>query len=339
MEFIDLRSDTVTKPRPEMLEAISTARVGDDVYGEDPTINSLEEKAAEITGKERALFVPSGTMANQIAAMVHTRPGDEIITEKTNHIFLYEAGGLARLAGVQTHVIEGDRGFIPFPKLKEAVRDENIHFPETTLLSLENTHNRAGGRVFSPEDYKPHLDFCSERGIRTHLDGARIFNAAAALDLDVKELTRGFDSLCFCLSKGLGAPVGSLLCGNEEFIAEGRKARKILGGGMRQAGILAAAGIEALKNIQKKLERDHELAIELASNIEKMKNFDLTSPVESNILVVNYKGKLPIEKLVEGLKKEGLLVNAFGENSIRIVTHCDVDRDHIKRAGEILNKF
>ncbi len=339
MQFVELRSDTLTRPTEEMRQIIARAEVGDDVYGEDPSINQLEKLAAEIMGKEAALFVPSGTMANQIAAMVHTSPGDEIITEVTSHIFLYEAGGLARLAGVQTHVLKGERGMFSPDELEGAIRGENIHFPRTTLVAFENTHNRAGGRVFSPEELAPHLEICKRAGIATHLDGARIFNAAVALELTPDIIAQDFDSLSFCLSKGLGAPVGSLLCGSAEFIREARRTRKILGGGMRQAGILASAGLFALDGAEERLARDHQLARVLGGAIEKMENFRLEFPVESNIIVSRYLGDKPIQEIVALLKEKGLLVNPFGPASIRLVTHQDVTQDEVFRAAEIMGSI
>ncbi len=336
MQIIDLRSDTLTRPTEKMRQVIARAEVGDDVYGEDPSINRLEKTGAEIMGKQAALFVPSGTMANQIAAMVHTSPGDEIITEITSHIFLYEAGGLGRLCGVQTHVLKGERGLFSPDDLEGAIRGENIHFPRTTLVTFENTHNRAGGRVFAPEELAPHLEICRKANIPTHLDGARIFNAAVALELTPDVLVADFDSLSFCLSKGLGAPVGSLLCGSEEFIEQARKVRKILGGGMRQAGILAAAGLFALDGVEERLARDHQLARILAGAIEKMDNFRLDFPVESNIVVGRYLGGDSIQEVVNRMKENGLLVNPFGPASIRLVTHQDVSQEEIFRAVKIM---
>ncbi len=339
MKAIDLRSDTITRPTEKMRQVIAQAEVGDDVYGEDPSINRLEQLAAEKLGKEKALFVPSGTMANQIAAMVHTNPGDEIITEITSHIFLYEAGGLGRLGGVQTHVLQGERGLFSPDALEGAIRGENIHFPRTTLVAFENTHNRAGGRVFSPEELAPHLEICCQAGIKTHLDGARIFNAAVALEITPELLVRDFDSVSFCLSKGLGAPVGSLLCGSADFVKQARQVRKILGGGMRQGGLLAAAGILALEEAEARLIRDHRLARILAGAIEKMDNFRLEFPVESNIVVGKYLGSQEIGKVVERLDEKGLLVNAFGPASLRLVTHQDVTEEEVYQAAEIMESI
>jgi len=339
VEAIDLRSDTITRPTEKMRQVIAGAEVGDDVYGEDPSINCLEQLAAKKLGKEKALFVPSGTMANQIAAMVHTSPGDEIITEITSHIFLYEAGGLGRLGGVQTHVLQGERGLFSPEDLEGAIRGENIHFPRTTLVAFENTHNRAGGRVFSPEELAPHLEICRQAGIKTHLDGARIFNAAVALEITPDLLVQDFDSVSFCLSKGLGAPVGSILSGSTDFIHEARRVRKILGGGMRQGGILAAAGILALEEAEARLARDHRLARILAEAIEKMDNFQLEFPVESNIVVGKYLGAQKIGEVVARLKEKGLLVNAFGPSSLRLVTHQDVKEEEVYQAAEIMGSI
>lgn len=336
MKTIDLRSDTVTRPDDEMRKVLASAPVGDDVYGEDPSINQIEQLAAQKTGKEAALFVPSGTMANQIAVMVHTRPGDEIIVEATSHIFLYEAGGLARLGGVQTNILIGDRGLFSIEDLQNAIRAENIHFPKTTMVAFENTHNRAGGRVLALQEYSPHLKVCSELGIATHLDGARLFNAAVALGVTPDVLVSGFDSVSFCLSKGLGAPVGSLLCGRHDFIKEARRVRKILGGGMRQGGILAAAGIYALEIGVESLVEDHQKARLLAQEIEKTDIFSLKYPVESNILIAIYKGDKEIKKVVEELKESGVLVNMYDKESIRLVTHKDVGREEIMGAAKII---
>ncbi len=339
MNPVDLRSDTITRPTAKMRKAMFEARVGDDVYGEDPTVNALEEMAAHRVGTEAALFVPSGTMSNQIAVMVHTRPGQEVITEATAHIFLYEAGALGRLGSVQVHILEGERGLFSSRALQGAIRGDNIHFPPTGLVTLENTHNRAGGRVFRKEEFREHLEICSEHNIPVHLDGARIFNAAVALNCSPASLVEGFDSVSFCLSKGLGAPVGSLLCGSKVFIKEARRCRKILGGAMRQAGILAAAGIVALEDMTERLQEDHERAKELAEILQESENFSLGFPVDSNIIVAAYRGNLSTEALVSSLAKDGLLVNPFGPVEIRLVTHMDLEGGDMKRAGEILVKY
>lgn len=249
MELIDLRSDTVTQPTKEMRQAMVSAEVGDDVYGEDPTTRKLEVIAAEMIGKEDALFVTSGTMGNQVAAMTHLQRGDEVLLEAESHMFYYEVGGLALLSAAQTRTIPGNRGFMEPELIAQAIRADDLHFPRTGLLCLENTHNRAGGAVLTPKQMGLMAKVAQERGLPVHLDGARIFNAAIALGIDVRELTAPVDSVMFCLSKGLGAPVGSLLAGTKKFIAKARKHRKVLGGGLRQSGIIAAAGIIALEKL------------------------------------------------------------------------------------------
>lgn len=338
-KLIDLRSDTITRPSASMYRAMTEARVGDDVYGEDPTVNELETRAAQILGMEAALFVPSGTMANQIAAMVHTVPGQEVITHAASHIFLYEGGGLGRLAGLQVHIVQGERGFFSKEDLKAAIRGDNIHFPRTALMTLENTINRAGGRVLSPEEYAPHLELCREEGIPVHLDGARIFNAALALDLTVEDMARGFDSVAFCLSKGLGAPVGSMLGGDTVFIKEARRMRKLLGGGMRQAGVLAAAGLIALEEGPEKLQRDHAMAQALAQGLEELPGFSLVYPVESNIIVLQETTGMTGETLAGKLKEKNVLVNPFGAQAIRLVTHRDLPDDAVERALKVFREL
>ncbi len=338
MKIIDMRSDTVTKPTSAMRKAMAEAPVGDDVYGEDPTVNALEKLGAEILGKEATLFIPSGTMGNQVAALTHTTPGQEIITEASSHIFLFEAGGLARLGGLQTHILPGERGLFSPESLMKAIRTPNIHFPPTGLVTFENTHNQAGGRVLKPADYKPHIDVCRQYGIPIHLDGARLFNAAEALKLPPCELAAGFDSVSVCLSKGLGAPVGSLLGGSKEFIDKARRFRKLLGGGMRQAGIIAAAGIIALKDMPARLSIDHERAQRLKKGINSTDNFHAGVPVDSNIVIVEYRGSLPIQELVLALARQGLMVNSVGPRALRLVTHYDLTEDDIDRTIEILTK-
>lgn len=339
MKKIDLRSDTTTYPTGEMRKAMYESVVGDDVYGEDPTINELEATASAMLGKEAGLFVASGTMGNQIAVMANTNPGDEIITESSNHIFLYEVGGLARLCGVQTNIIKGERGYFGVDELKQAIRAENIHYPVTKLVSFENTHNRAGGRVFKPSDFAEHIAICREEKIICHLDGARIFNASVALNINVKELCADFDTVTFCLSKGLGAPVGSVLVGNQDFINRARKYRKLLGGGMRQGGVLAACGLIALDNMIDRLAEDHDNAKELALTLDELPHFALSYPVESNIIVLNYLGELKVEDLVVKLKENGILVNPFGEQAIRLVTHKDLPDDFIAQTVAVLSKL
>jgi len=330
---IDLRSDTVTQPTKEMWRAMAEAEVGDDVYGEDPTINRLQERAAEMVGKEAALFVPSGTMGNQVCLMAHTRRGNEIILEEEAHIFMYEAGGPAVLSGCQTHRVKSERGVLCPDDVRAAVRAENIHFPETTLLCLENTHNRAGGTVTSVDRMRELAAVADEAGMSVHLDGARVFNAACAEDVDVRRITEHVDSVQFCLSKGLAAPVGSMVAGSEEFIARCLRARKILGGGMRQAGIIAAAGLVALDTMVDRLVDDHDDARVLAEGIAEMEPFsvDLDS-VQSNIVAYDVDPNwFTAADFLADVRAYGVLANPVSPQRIRMVTHYQVDRDDIER--------
>ncbi|NLY91389.1 MAG: low-specificity L-threonine aldolase [Firmicutes bacterium] len=340
MEVIDLRSDTVTKPTDEMRKAMAAAEVGDDVYGEDPTVRKLETIAAEMVGKEAALFVTSGTMGNQVAAMTHLARGEEVILEAESHMFYYEVGGLALLAGAQTRTIQGEKGFMPPELIAQAIREENIHFPRTGLLCLENTHNRAGGTVLTPEQISAMAQVAHDRGIPVHLDGARIFNAATALGIDVRELTAPVDSVMFCLSKGLGAPVGSMLAGRKEFIEKARKNRKVLGGGLRQAGILAAAGIIALEKMVGRLAEDHYRARLLAENLANIPGLTIDpAAFPTNILICSV-AKLGIsaQHFSTLLARHGILANPTSPTEIRFVTHKDVTEDQIKRAINNINQ-
>lgn len=338
--MIDLRSDTVTQPTDAMRKAMAQAEVGDDVYGEDPTVRRLEALAATKVGKEAALFVPTGTMGNQLAILTHTRRGDEILVEANSHIFFYEVGGPAALAGVQTRTLQGDDGVIDTNCICESIREENIHAPRTGLLCLENTHNRAGGAVVPPEVLGAMADAAHLHGVPVHLDGARIFNAAVALKKDVKELTEKMDSVMFCLSKGLGAPVGSLLAGSQRFIESARKYRKLLGGGMRQVGVLAAAGIVALETMIERLQEDHDNARRLSEAVAEIPGLSIEpKKVKTNILLFTV-GTLDIDanKFIETLALEGVLATSFGPKTVRLVTHKDVDQSQIDQAIKILNK-
>lgn len=282
---IDLRSDTVTKPTDAMLRAMYEAEAGDDVYGEDPTVNRLERVAAEILGKEDALFVTSGTQGNQVAVLTHCVNGDEVILEADSHLFYYEGGAMAALAGVQTRTIAGDRGALPPQEVAKAIRGVNIHFPRTRLICMENTHNRAGGAVVRPEQMKSVYEVANRNNVPVHLDGARLFNAAVALGCEVTGLTRYTDSVQVCLSKGLSAPVGSVLAGSRAFIQEARWWRKKLGGGMRQVGYMAAPGILALTEMTSRLAEDHQRAHDLAVGLQKLSLH--VEPVETNIVLVH----------------------------------------------------
>jgi threonine aldolase len=336
--MIDLRSDTVTKPTPAMRRVMAEAEVGDDVYGEDPTVNRLQEKAAEITGTEAALFVPSGTMGNQVAIAVHTRPGQEVIVEATSHIYNVEMATMARFSGVQPRVVFGERGVFSAEQVRHAIRPKLYYLAQTGLVCLENTHNAAGGRIWPLSVAREILEVAHAHGIPVHLDGARIFNASVATGIPVSELVRGFDSVMFCLSKGLGCPVGSLLCGSREFIEEARRVRKALGGGMRQAGILAAAGLYALEHHVERLAEDHENARILAQGLSEIPCLSVTPP-ETNIVMVEILRGPTAAELAERLKRRGVLVAPAGAGTearkLRLVTHLDVSREDILRTIDL----
>lgn len=330
--MIDLRSDTVTKPTPEMRRAMYEAEVGDDVYGEDPTVNRLEELAADILGKEEALFVTSGTQGNQIAVLVHTRPSDEIILEENSHLFYYEGGAVAGLAGVQTRTVLGTRGAMPVEAIRGAIRGKDIHLPKTALICLENTHNRAGGAVLPLRYMEEVHKLGKEKNIPIHLDGARVWNAASALGVATKEITQYVDTVQVCLSKGLSAPMGSILAGSASFIEEARLWRKRLGGGMRQAGLMAAPGIVALTEMISRLEEDHQRAKTLALELEQINGFAVRAEhVETNIVLVDTKASgLTAEEVLGVLQHQyGILANSFGPYTVRLMTHREVTDEQI----------
>jgi len=333
MKYIDLRSDTVTIPTQEMREAMYRAEVGDDVYGEDPTVNRLEEMAAEIMGKEAALFVTSGTQGNQVSVMTHTRPGDEIILEERSHIITYEVGGIGYLAGVQAKLIAGRKGVMDPDDIKKAIREKDIHYPRTSLICVENPHNRAGGTVIPLDILKRTYEVAKDHGIPVHMDGARIFNAATYLGVPVKEIARYADSVMFCLSKGLCAPVGSVLVGTREFIDRARKYRKMLGGGLRQAGILAAAGIIGIEKMSKRLKEDHDNARLLAEGLSSIPGIQIDmETVQTNIVICDL-SELGISsgELSERLLKDGIKVNGGSSYTIRFVTHYGIEREDIEK--------
>ncbi len=341
MKVIDLRSDTVTIPTENMYREISKAPIGDDVYGDDPTVNGLEDLAAKTLNKEKGLFVPTGTMGNLIAVMGHTRPGDEIILEKNSHIFLYEAGGASRLAGVQPMTLEGVDGVMNPIEVEESIRKENIHFPTTGLICVENTHNMAGGMVQPMENLQELRSIACRYNLPMHLDGARVFNAAEALNCDVKDISAYFDSIMFCLSKGLASPVGSMLVGGADFINQARKLRKILGGGMRQAGLMASCGISSIRDMPGQLKMDHENAQLLSQGLNKLSGFSVNlEKVHTNIINVSIKGKnISSEDFVKKMKANGVLANPRGKNFIRLVTHKDVTREDIQYALRIMESI
>lgn len=337
---IDLRSDTVTLPTLAMRRAMAEAAVGDDVYGEDPTVQRLETLAAQRLGKEAALFVPTGTMGNQIAVMTHTRRGDEIILEAESHIFFYEVGGIALLSGVQARTVAGHRGILDAEAVERAIRPANIHFPRTGLLCLENTHNRGGGTVTPLETMNALAEVAKRYCIPVHLDGARVFNAAIALGIDVRELVAAADSVMFCLSKGLAAPVGSIIAGTRQFIKEARRSRKVLGGGMRQVGVLAAAGLVALEMVDR-LAEDHANARLLAELVNQVPGLSCDRQwVQTNIVMVDIDPKVAsAPELVARMMDNGVKANATGPSRIRLVTHKDVGRDEISEAVEIIKRL
>lgn len=337
MKFIDLRSDTVTKPTEEMRKAMYEAEVGDDGYGEDPTVNLLEQKSAELLGKEAGLFVVSGTMGNQVALLTWTRPGDEVILESESHIYYYEAGGMAGNSGVQPFLIDGEDGIMPIEKIEKAIRPKGKVFPKTSLIVLENTHNRAGGKVLPLEYMKKVYELSRKHNIPIHLDGARIFNAAIYLGVHAKEIAKYADSVMFCLSKGLSCPMGSILVGSKEFIEEARRKRQRLGGGLRQAGVVAACGIVALEKMIDRLAEDHEKAQNLYDFLKDIEVFSVKKP-DTNILKVRIKINKKAGEFLEEFKKRGLLATSFDDETLRFVTHKDVSFEDIEKAKEIIYK-
>ena len=331
---IDLRSDTVTLPTEEMRRAMAAAELGDDVYGEDPTVNRLEARAAEIFGREAALFVPTGSMGNQIAIKLHTRPGQEIICEQRGHIFNYEMAMLSWFSGCIVRPIAAPQGLLSWDLIAPKIAPNIYYVAQTGLISLENTHNMAGGTITPPEVMDDICDRAHERRIPVHLDGARVFNASAALGSPVAELTRKFDSVMFCLSKGLGAPVGSLLVGSKDFIAAARSTRKALGGGMRQAGVLAAAGLIALEKGPARLHEDHENARFLAEGLAQIPGIKLDlSTVQTNIVIFDVTGTgMASTDITTKLKERNVIAGTVNPELIRFVTHCDVTRADCEEA-------
>lgn len=335
--MIDLRSDTVTKPTPKMREAIAQAEVGDDVYSEDTTVNKLEERSASIFGMEKALFVPSGTMGNQIALNVHTQPSDEVILEADSHIFNYELATMASFSGVMPRPISTPGGVLPVATVKAAIRPPTYYLSRTGLICLENTHNRKAGAVYPIEELQSAVKLAHSQGIPVHLDGARIFNASVASKIPVKQYVQNLDSVMFCLSKGLGCPVGSMLVGSQDFIVKARKVRKRLGGGMRQAGILAAAGLYALHSHIDRLEEDHQNARLLVQELENLDSIEF-EPVETNIIIFSLKD-ISGEEFTSKMKDRGVLAHHIGPKRIRLVTHLDVSREDVMEAAKKMKEI
>lgn len=334
--MIDLRSDTVTRPTPAMLDAMMHAKVGDDVFGEDPSVNELEEKLATMFGMEAAIFCPSGTMTNQVAIKCHTQPGDEVICEKMSHVYIYEGGGIAFNSGSQVKALDGNYGKITAAQVASAINSDDVHKARTSLVSLENTANRGGGSCYNFVDFEDIKQVCLQNNLKLHLDGARIFNAIVAKQEDPVAYGKIFDSISVCLSKGLGAPAGSVLIGKKDFIRQARRIRKVFGGGMRQAGYLAAAGIYALDNHVERLAVDHANAQKLAEALKQKDFVKSIFPVETNIVIIEVGGRYTSKQLAEQLKKPGILAIAISPVHIRFVTHLDISNGMIDEACEII---
>jgi len=341
VRVIDLRSDTVTLPSPEMREAMYRAELGDDVYGEDPTINRLEALAATKLGKEAALFVVSGTMGNLVSILTHCQRGDEVIMGNQAHTFVYEAGGVSALGGVHVHTIPNQPdGMLDLVDLENAVRGENVHFPTTRLICLENTHNRCGGAVLTVEQMAAVRQVADTHGLAVHLDGARLFNAAVALGVDVSAIAAQVDSVQFCLSKGLAAPVGSLIAGSASFIKEARHIRKMVGGGMRQAGVLAAAGIVALETMVERLAHDHANARRLVEGLADIAGYRVNpDAVQSNIVMIELEGLgADYDAVGAALEAEGVKISRMSTRRFRAVTHYGIDSSDIDLALAVFSR-
>ena len=338
MNWIDLRSDTVTKPSHEMRESMSAAEVGDDVYGEDPTVNLLQDKTADILGKEAALFVPSGVMANQLAIKTHTLPGDEVIVESDSHIFNFETAGAAFLSNVQLHTVNGNHGILNAEQITQSIRSSVYYNPRTSLVCLENTHNKAGGTIYPLEEIKSISELTRNRNIALHLDGARLWNASVASGIMPSEYARYFDTVSVCFSKGLGAPIGSALAGTREKIEKARKYRKIFGGGMRQAGILAAGALFALEHNMERLKEDHKKAKLLAEQLQRVFGIHIDQEyVQTNIVVIDIKERKESPgDILALLKAKGVLLSEMGNTTLRAVTHLDVSMEQINSAADIM---
>lgn len=337
--YIDYRSDTVTRPTLAMREAMAAAPLGDDVFGEDPSINQLEEKSARLFGMEAAVFCPSGTMTNQIAIKCHTQPGDEVICEENSHIYQYEGGGIAFNAGASVKLLSGDRGRITAAQVMDAIQPDDVHRPVSRLVSLENTTNRGGGCCYDFEDIAAIKALCVEKGLALHLDGARVWNAIVANQEDYLRYGTTFDSLSVCLSKSLGCPVGSVLLGSRSFIKKARRIRKVFGGGMRQAGSLAAAGIYALDHHIARLEQDHLHARLLGACLQTRPFVKMLLPVQTNIIIFELQAGQSAPALVATLKEKGVLGYAISPVRVRLVTHLDISESDIHKTIEIFNSL
>lgn len=337
--IIDLRSDTVTKPSKEMLKAMFNAKVGDDVFGDDPTVNLLQHRVAEFFGVQSALFFPSGTMANQVAIKAHTMPGDELICDFTSHVYRYEGGGIASNSGVSTRLLNGKRGIFTKSDVAENINADDVHFPKTKLVVIENTVNKGGGACWSERQIVEIYISCRQADLLMHLDGARLWNAITATKLKPEKFGKWFDSISVCFSKGLGCPVGSVLLGNSEFINKAKRIRKRMGGGMRQAGYFAAAALYALDNHVKRLDEDHDKAKKLEKVLKNLSIAEDVLPVETNIVLFKVKDTEGANRLISKLKDRNILALATGSGWIRFVTHLDIDNKMIDIVVEELKKL
>lgn len=337
--MIDFRSDTVTQPTPEMMEAMMNAPVGDDVFGEDPTVNLLQQKVADFFGYEAGLFCASGTQTNQIAINVHVQPGGEVITHQESHIYKYEGGGIAKNSGASVRLLGGDRGRITANEISEWINPDDVHLPVTQLVSLEDTSNRGGGAIYDFTEIEKISQFCKKNHLPLHLDGARVMNALIENQIDPKRYGQQFDSISICLSKGLGAPVGSVLIGNNHFIHKARRVRKVMGGGMRQAGIIAGGALYAFENQYQRLKEDHRNAKQLEIVLNEQSWVESVMEVQTNIVVFHLETTQTKEKILNYLKKNGILAVSFGVNMVRLVTHLDISPEDIAKTCEVIRNF
>ncbi len=337
--IIDLRSDTVTKPTKGMLEAMFSAKVGDDIFDEDPTVIQLQDKVATLLGKEAAIYAPSGTMANQIAIKLHTQPGDEVICDITSHIYNFEGGGISFNSGSSAKLINGNNGRITAQQVRESINPKNIHYANSSLVSLENTSNKGGGSCYELSDIEDIANVCKQEKLKLHLDGARLFNATVRKGYTPAEIGNLFDSVSVCLSKGLGAPIGSVLAGSEDFILKAKRYRKLFGGAMRQVGYLAAAGIYALDNHINRLQKDHDNAQALVKMLKKQSYIEEILPTETNIIIFRLKESINEQEFIKKLAQHNILVIDFGPQTIRMVTHLDFKKEMLGKMEEVLNEI
>jgi threonine aldolase len=337
--MIDFRSDTVTRPSKEMLHQMFTAEVGDDVFGDDPNVNLLEQEAAKIFGKEAALFCSSGTQTNQIAIKAHTQPGEELICDRLSHIYNYEGGGIAFNSGVQTRYVFGERGIFNTDDVLQNINADDPHFPKTSLVCIENTVNKGGGSIWSLEQMQSIKNVCDKNNLKLHLDGARLFNALIESKITTQQIGETFDTISICLSKGLGCPIGSLLLGDKEFIYKSRRLRKVFGGGMRQAGFIAAAGRFALKNNIERLKEDHLKAKQIEQMLSAKNYVESVLPVQTNIIIFKLKSEINTNKFLEHLLQNNIKTVSSGPQTIRLVTHLDIKNEDLNKVEEALNSF